>query len=541
VAAGFSSQSAFAAAMDAQPAHAAPSQSDVAALVKVMAAEVGACRPATTWMLSGTSGGTGGAAGTAVDMALLAVVARGVQSAAKQFAARAEAAAAAGAAVTAVAQHFMPTPSQLFNFQLCQRCEEVRRGLVRVAADLPLGEDVVQAVGLPVLESVPPTPPRLPHTSAATAFHPPLPAPLHGLHVRLHADASAPMCVVQCPQALLLSGVLAISAVTAAVISAWIPVVVTPLERQLLRLHDVPYSGGGGGIATEAVQTTPGDGLTNQADRESDYVSTVAAMAAALAVNQLSQLPSGPIAEAARAAVAARCMTLYVRHVVMVRPVDEAGKARISRDGTALDAALAPLLPEAARLGRLHGEMRAVRALPQTTSHELLHAATGTPVPEPPASDRVVKLQKLLRTLRPATLYHALLARLPPECDMPHAHTKRTLTAYSAWLDALLVGGGDGGDGAGAADSALALLFVDEPGWKRVDAAVRDVALRCIATWQERATAAGSDAAATIAARAEVALVRDFDPAALPPPRREPVVDGEGSSAAPVAATVPAA
>jgi hypothetical protein len=163
--------------------------------------------------------------------------------------------------------------------------------------------------------------------------------------------------------------------------------------------------------------------------------------------------------------------------------------------------------------------MRAVRALHQTTARELLYAATGSQptADEPPPQERVAKLHKLLRTVRPATLYHALLARLPAECDMPHAHTKRTLTGYSAWLDALLAGGG-GGDDAGA--PGCGALFVDEAAWRRVDATVREVALACVATWQERGVASGSRD--DVLARPEVALVRDFDPLRLPTARAAP-------------------
>ena len=100
---------------------------------------------------------------------------------------------------------------------------------------------------------------------------------------------------------------------------------------------------------------------------------------------------------------------------------------------------------EPQRLGRAFAELRALRPFLRLSVHDLAAAvslsvgsstASGD-ADAPGAADaqRHSKILTLLRSLRASNILHALVARLPRECSMPHVHAQMTPGQYSALLD----------------------------------------------------------------------------------------------------------
>ena len=95
---------------------------------------------------------------------------------------------------------------------------------------------------------------------------------------------------------------------------------------------------------------------------------------------------------------------------------------------------------EPQRLGRSYAELRAFRpflflSVPDLASSVALAAVVPGAVASGSDSQRQSKILTLLRSLRAANILHALVARLPRECSMPHSHAQMTLIQYSALLD----------------------------------------------------------------------------------------------------------
>jgi hypothetical protein len=102
------------------------------------------------------------------------------------------------------------------------------------------------------------------------------------------------------------------------------------------------------------------------------------------------------------------------------------------------------------RLGRAYAELRALRpflflAVPDLSSaldaasatSSSLSASADAAVHPLPDAQRQAKIITLLRSLRAANILHALIARLPRECSMPHSHAKArfrfSLAALYSW------------------------------------------------------------------------------------------------------------
>lgn len=103
---------------------------------------------------------------------------------------------------------------------------------------------------------------------------------------------------------------------------------------------------------------------------------------------------------------------------------------------------------EPQRLGRAFAELRALRPFLRLSVHDLAAAvslsvgstsstaASGdADAPGTADAQRHSKILTLLRSLRASNILHALVARLPRECSMPHVHAQMTPGQYSALLD----------------------------------------------------------------------------------------------------------
>jgi hypothetical protein len=124
---------------------------------------------------------------------------------------------------------------------------------------------------------------------------------------------------------------------------------------------------------------------------------------------------SPPPSRALAAQLAARVLTLFVRHAALLRPLSESGKLRLAQDCAELELAVGALAPLEA-LGPTYRALRALRPLLFLDTA----AVAGSP---------------LVAELPPSAVLHHLLSRAPPEVASPHARAGLTLQQYATWLE----------------------------------------------------------------------------------------------------------
>jgi len=122
------------------------------------------------------------------------------------------------------------------------------------------------------------------------------------------------------------------------------------------------------------------------------------------------------VTAAALRPMAARLLTLFVRHAAMVRPLSESGKLRLAKDTAELEAAVAQHLCPVESLGASYRALRAFRPL--------LFVET-----------EAVPSSALLADLPPSAVLHHLYSRAPPQLASPHARAGLSAAQYSAWMD----------------------------------------------------------------------------------------------------------
>jgi hypothetical protein len=152
---------------------------------------------------------------------------------------------------------------------------------------------------------------------------------------------------------------------------------------------------GGGGAAAAGGQQTGGGGSVGGGDGGSGALTVTAA---------------------ALRPMAARLLTLFVRHAAMVRPLSESGKLRLAKDTAELEAAVAQHLCPVESLGAPYRALRAFRPL--------LFVET-----------EAVPTSALLADLPPSAVLHHLYSRAPPQLASPHARAGLSAAQYSAWMD----------------------------------------------------------------------------------------------------------
>jgi hypothetical protein len=241
----------------------------------------------------------------------------------------------------------------------------------------------------------------------------------------------------------------------------WLAAVASPIEALLARLHLSSYASDAASIASE-----------------SPTLASLERYCDGIAGHQLRLLGGASIAEPIRRALAARVLTLFVRHACLLRPIDDAGRHRLAREAAQvsdvfmsmlmyelaytfclrnvgsfqIEATVGLLWHEPQRLGRVYAELRALRpflflAVPDLTSALDQHfgklsaadersSAGEVQLPSATEAQRQAKIVTLLRSLRASNILHALVARLPRECSMPHSHAQvepnSLLPLYSA-------------------------------------------------------------------------------------------------------------
>lgn len=467
----------------------APSQQATSAFIKIAQSEVLACRAPSAAAPASLSASTaaGGSGLRAADTSLLAAACKNVATACKLVAAKVEARAATSAGAVAVARHFTPTPAQSINFSLVTRCDDIRRALLRVLEELPLAPAVQAAADVTPSADV-----------VVSRDVQPLAYPRSALAWAVQSKASAPSAdaLQQSPHAHLLMAVAALDGVVDAILQPWLGAVVAPLEATLLRMHDVTYTSlSAGGDAAPPL--------------ESEYVQQLDVACSRLASMQLTLLPAGYVADTIRAGLATRVLALFVRNACLIRPMDDTGRLRITKDAAQVEASIGHLCSDTGRIPRAFAELRALRPFLYLASATLLGAMETRDAASASSGDedavRRRKIHALLRTVRMHNGAHALLCRLPAACPLPFETARLRANQYSDWLDSLAT--------APAGEAALTSpalvkrdaatgwrrVFITDAGMQALDARVLTLVQACIEQYRERVGAqVGADAEAAL-------------------------------------------
>jgi len=141
----------------------------------------------------------------------------------------------------------------------------------------------------------------------------------------------------------------------------------------------------------------------------SRFISTFQAAVEALRKHHLNRFPlQCEFVSRAFKALAGRLLRLYVSHAALVRPLNEAGKAKITNDMAMLETALYSLHPKLAELGAPYLELKAFRELCFFGDEQN------------PLTVKGLLKERFTANLRPSTLLDALFARAPLELSSPH-------------------------------------------------------------------------------------------------------------------------
>lgn len=558
-----------------------PSLAATNAFIKALQSEMAACKPPAASAAAaalgagrGVSGAQAAAAASSAtsssssssapvtqvgpDPLLFAAVAKGVATAIRLLASKAEAAAALGPSSVAVSDSWLPTPAQHLNIGIASRLDDVRRAVVKLLPDLPvpLALERVWALaeGDPLITSA------AARRAQATPLRQPLPLqalaimqllPLATVSQPHSTSSSAGSSLASTAAALALAaassahgqlvGCLeAIDSQVDAVLSPWLAAVATPLERTVHRLSELGYVAVSGtttpaAAGGDAAAAAPLPSEPILPSSESEYVTSLEGHASALTSHQLALLPPGHLSDVIRCTLAGRCLGLWVRLACLVRPLDDHGRMRLARDAAGMEAAVVggflssgALAADPQRaLGRPYAELRAFRPflfmggadlLAAVEHYEAAAAMKGESPASAPSSDggkRSAKVAALLRTLRPANVMHASLARLPRQCSMPYASkaaaeavgaaasatsasaaagsgdattssTAAAVRSYSDWMDAVAMPAPTGGGSSVTPASSIGRLFISEAGFSAADDLVLNRVRACLDEYQQR-------------------------------------------------------
>uniref|UniRef100_A0A1D2AB00 Uncharacterized protein n=2 Tax=Auxenochlorella protothecoides TaxID=3075 RepID=A0A1D2AB00_AUXPR len=163
--------------------------------------------------------------------------------------------------------------------------------------------------------------------------------------------------------------------------------------------------------------------------------STLLPPAASAAGNLQGSAPTPTVPRALAQRLAARLLSVYVRHASLLRPVSHAGALQLAKDAGELEAAaaqqLAPLDALQAPVGRLRAFRRALFMDAAALGAGAAAAAAGGG--KGVAGGKAAGPQA--GELPPSVVLHLLFSRAPAAVASPHARQGLTPAQYSLWLD----------------------------------------------------------------------------------------------------------
>jgi len=149
----------------------------------------------------------------------------------------------------------------------------------------------------------------------------------------------------------------------------------------------------------------------------SPFMSAFSAAVQSVRVHHLNSLPKGdPTVVACCDQLQARVLSLFARHVVLVRPVNALGRMRLANELAQFELSVEPLaLSENTKLARLGGPYTELRALRQLLFVEAPSDADQATSVEALAS----QIRGLGHSLRASTIWLSVFADAPPELRSP--------------------------------------------------------------------------------------------------------------------------
>ncbi|KAJ8006763.1 hypothetical protein DPEC_G00110590 [Dallia pectoralis] len=115
--------------------------------------------------------------------------------------------------------------------------------------------------------------------------------------------------------------------------------------------------------------------------------------------------------------IAQRCITLFIRHASLLRPLGEGGKMKLAADFAQMELAVGPLCRRVSELGKPYRLLRSFRPLLFQNSELIASSpAVGDLIPY-------------------STLLNFLFTRAPSELKSPHQRAEWSIARYSQWLD----------------------------------------------------------------------------------------------------------
>lgn len=193
------------------------------------------------------------------------------------------------------------------------------------------------------------------------------------------------------------------------------------LEGVFAKMHDesfadrapsTPGPSGGGGAQQ---RHNMGDGLSSSSTNGSKYMQEFTSVFAVILDEHLRRLPPSSFVSECVGDFVCRLISVFVRHASLLRPLQENGKLRLANDMAQLELWLEHIMP-LKNLGAPYDELRAFRQLIFLKSASLLRD---------PAVDKI----------RPSNVWHHLIARAPPELQLPHQMKRWNVSKYIDWLD----------------------------------------------------------------------------------------------------------
>lgn len=119
-----------------------------------------------------------------------------------------------------------------------------------------------------------------------------------------------------------------------ALLLPWLAAVAAPMEALLARMHAGSYAEVAVRPAEPAIAVTSAPVQTSGAAPGCPSIAALERYCDGLAGYQLRVLGASSVAEPLRRALAARVLTLFVRHAALIRPLDDIGRQRLARDAS---------------------------------------------------------------------------------------------------------------------------------------------------------------------------------------------------------------
>jgi hypothetical protein len=168
-------------------------------------------------------------------------------------------------------------------------------------------------------------------------------------------------------------------------------------------------------------------------------------------------------------------LRLYVSHAALLRPLNEAGKTKLTNDMAMLETSLSSIHPKLSELGAPYLELKAFRELCFYGDEQNPLTVNG------------LAKERFTAHLRPSTLLDALFARAPLELSSPHVLQRCSERTLVEELLALYYKDGGGGGGREGGEGGDPRMLAESAHWQVVQV--------CLDAYAQRMSASQADLA----------------------------------------------